>query len=294
MGVVLITKMPQKQKICAPLYRLFQSKKMTVVLSAGKKVASGFTLIELLVCIAIIASLFALLLPAISAVRQSARRTLCENNLRQIGLALHHYHDTNECLPVGCIEWRGWNQSPELRQYAWSAFLLPYLEEGAVHDAIDWSIPFDAVKNRTVANTVVSVYLCPTDAEGEGRGGSTSYGGLFGERILDNYPEDGIFLYERPTQFKHILDGLTNTLAVAEDIGGPDRQWINGRNVFVVAHGVNDRAAWVGDNEIRSEHPGGAIGLFIDGRPAFLPNTTEKDILGAWVTRSGGEISEQP
>ena len=166
MCVGLIHKMPQKQKICRALYRLSQPKKKTVVLSPRKKVASGFTLIELLVCIAIIASLVALLLPAISAVRQSASRTLCENNLRQIGLALHHYHDTNECLPVGCIEWRGWNQSPDLRQYAWSAILLPYLEEGPVHDAIDWSIPFDAVKNRTVANTVVSVYLCPTDAQG--------------------------------------------------------------------------------------------------------------------------------
>ena len=256
--------------------------------------SGGFTLIELIVCSSIATVLLAIFLPAMMNVRESARRTVCSNNLRQIGVALHHYHHTNECLPIGCIEWRGWQSPPNYRQYAWSATLLPYIEQQSLHDQIDWSIPFDAPQNGAAANATVSTYLCPSDTQGSLLKGSTTYGGLFGERILNNYSEDGLFLYERATRFKEILDGLSNTLAVAEDSGGPDRQWINGRNVFVVAHGINDTSAWTGDNEVRSKHPGGAMGLFIDGRAAFLTDSTEKNLLGSWVTRAGGEITRTP
>ncbi len=117
---------------------------------------------------------------------------------------------------------------------------------------------------------------------------------MHGDRIYDRDPDDGLFIHERSIRFRDITDGLTNTLAAAEDVGGPDSEWINGRNVFVQAWGINDPQAWVGDNEIRSLHPGGAMTLFIDGRTEFLPNSLDKLTLGKMITRNKGELIDWP
>lgn len=263
-------------------------------LLANSDHSKAFTLIELLAVIAIIGILVALLLPAVQAVREAARKTSCKNNLHQIGIALHSYHDVHNSLPTGCIEWRNWNSPPTHRQFAWSALLLPFIEQQNLHDQIDWSLPFDAPENRPAAETMVDTYICPSETTDSITPGHITYGGIFGERILHSTPDDGVFLYERSIRFRDVTDGLTNTLAVAEDVGGPDKQWINGRNVFVVAHGINDPTAWVGDNEIRSRHDGGAMVLFADGRATFLPDSTDRQLLGSWITRSGGEVVEQP
>src|SRR3954466_14731768 len=90
----------------------------------------GFTLIELLVVIAIIAILIALLLPAVQQAREAARRTQCKNNLKQIGLALHNYHDMARCFPPGAV-WEGIDASTVARRpmYAWSMFIAPYIDQ---------------------------------------------------------------------------------------------------------------------------------------------------------------------
>ena len=119
----------------------------------------GFTLIELLVVIGIIGLLVALLLPAVQAAREAARKASCKNNLRQIGIALHNYHDSLRSLPTGCIEWRAWNSPPTRRQYAWSAMLLPFIEQGNLHQQINWHKPFDAPENATAANTDLPIYI---------------------------------------------------------------------------------------------------------------------------------------
>merc|ERR1711964_860225 len=99
----------------------------------------GFTLIELLVVIAIIAILIALLLPAVQAAREAARRTQCNNNLKQIGLALHNYHATYGVFPPG---W-GWRaDGNHHNSWAWSAKILPYIEQGGLNDAIDYSVEY--------------------------------------------------------------------------------------------------------------------------------------------------------
>ncbi|MEM8732933.1 MAG: DUF1559 domain-containing protein [Planctomycetota bacterium] len=276
------------------------SKRITVVQNSIRRLkriesrCKAFTLIELLVVIAIIGILVAILLPAVQAAREAARKASCKNNLHQIGIALHSYHDVHRSLPTGCIEWRGWNSPPTHRQFAWSAMQLPFIEQQNLHRQINWSLPFDAPENRTAAETMIATYICPSEKVNSISKGHITYGGIFGERILHSKPDDGVFLYERSIRFRDITDGLTNTLVVAEDVGGPDKQWINGRNVFVVAHGINDPNAWVGDNEIRSQHGGGAMVLFSDGRATFLSDSTDRRLLGSWITRSGGEIVEQP
>lgn len=264
-------------------------------LAASRSVPEqGFTLVELLVAMSITAILVALLLPAVQTVREAARKVSCQNNLHQIGIGLHSYHNVHASLPTGCVEWRGWNHPPTHRQFAWSAMLLPFVEQQPLYNQIDWSVPYDAAENEAAADTTVPTYLCPSEPAAGQQPGHISFGGLYGERIVDSQPDDGLFLYDIAIRFRDIRDGLTYTLAVAEDTGGPDTQWINGRNVFVVAHGINDASAWIGDNEIRSAHDDGAMVLFADGRVTFMNESIDKQLLGQLITRDNGEQARYP
>jgi prepilin-type N-terminal cleavage/methylation domain-containing protein len=251
----------------------------------------GFTLVELLTVIAIIGVLVALLLPAVQASRESARRTQCQSNLKQIGLGLIHFHDQHGAFPVGCVEWRPWLGTTE-RQLAWSAYLLPYVEQRSLFDRLDLSKTFDDPANAAAAATLLPIYLCastpaeylqlPSDR------GPTHYGGIIGERITSpNNPFKGVMLYDQAISIREILDGATYTLIVAEDSLFPDGEWINGRNVFDQADAIN--AAPEFENDIRSEHPGGANGVACDGSVHFLSENMDLKVLAALCTRAGNE-----
>lgn len=132
---------------------------------------AGFTLIELLVVIAIIAVLIALLLPAVQAAREAARRTQCRNNLKQIGLALHNYHDIHRCFPMGSMGLdhgnAGWG---DWRQFAWGVYLLPMLEQGTIYSQLNFSEAAVVMEPNGATNinerlfaTALSAYLCPSD-----------------------------------------------------------------------------------------------------------------------------------
>jgi len=251
----------------------------------------GFTLIELLVVLAIIGVLIGLLLPAVQAAREAANRAQCLNNLRQMGLACHAYHDTERRFPPGGWEWRPFRNTTR-RQLAWSMLLLPHLEQRPLFDDLNMAAAYDAPENATGAATVLSVYLCPSsrreDVRVEGRGAS-DYGGIFGERITSpNQPPKGAMLYDRPLPISAIRDGTSNTLLVSEDTAMIDGQWINGRNVFDQAFAIN--AAPPFENDIRSDHPGGANALFGDGSARFLKETMDLRPLAAICTRAGGEV----
>jgi prepilin-type N-terminal cleavage/methylation domain-containing protein/prepilin-type processing-associated H-X9-DG protein len=127
----------------------------------------GFTLIELLVVIAIIGVLIGLLLPAVQKVREAAARMKCANNLKQIGLALHNYHDTNNAFPPGYVDGNtNPNSTPDNDLgpgWAWSAYLLPHLEQGNLYNQINFKVTIGFGVNVQVSQTPLTVYQCPTD-----------------------------------------------------------------------------------------------------------------------------------
>jgi prepilin-type N-terminal cleavage/methylation domain-containing protein/prepilin-type processing-associated H-X9-DG protein len=265
--------------------------------------ANGFTLVELLVVITIIGILMGLLLPAVQSAREAARRASCLNNMRQMGIAMHGHHNAMGTFPPGGIEHR-WMINPSTgkrygasgRQLAWSVFLLPYMEQETLYRKIDMEKAFDATENAAAAAVVLSVYLCPSTPGGKklvsGRG-PCHYGGVFGERITGpNDPPKGVMLYDQRISIAEIRDGTSNTLAISEDSDFADGQWINGLNVFDQAYGINQAPA--SENDIRSNHPGGANGLFCDGSVRFLAEGMDLKTLAAICTRAGGEIVASP
>jgi prepilin-type N-terminal cleavage/methylation domain-containing protein/prepilin-type processing-associated H-X9-DG protein len=141
--------------------------------SAGR----GFTLIELLAVITIIGVLIALLLPAVQSAREAARRAQCTNNLKQIGLALHRYHDVWQDLPPAYLTRRA-NGLELGAGWAWGTLILPYLEQRPLYDAANFDLGFGEVaalpdhfglfENGTVRRVSVSMFLCPSAGGGEG------------------------------------------------------------------------------------------------------------------------------
>lgn len=266
----------------------------------GLRVRAAFTLVELLVVIAVLGVLVALLLPAVQAARAAARRMSCGNNLHQIGVGLLGYHGSFGCFPPGGIEPRGpahidtWS-----RQHAWSAILLPFVEQKQVYDMIDFSRPSYAPENAEAAARVLSIYLCPdVPRDAFVRNGSAvcDYGGIYGERITGpNSPPKGVMLYNDAVSLSDITDGASHTLIISEDSDWGDMQWINGRNVFDQAYGINARPTPERpmENEIRSRHPGGANGLMCDGAVRFLDDGMDLAALAAICTRAGGEVRQK-
>jgi prepilin-type processing-associated H-X9-DG protein len=263
------------------------------------------SLVELLVVMAIIGVLVAMLLPAVQAAREAARRAECQNHLRQIGIALYLFHDTHGRLPIGCTDKRVPRTNPNGRQFAWSADILPHLEEEPLWKQVDFSAPYDSAANGVVAAKIINVYLCPSTARlAAGRAGSLvsdatgsttylaaaiDYGGIYGAAQVSP-AANGVLLYDRPVKFSEITDGTSYTLALAEDTGRGwtmDGEWINGENIYDVSNLINAQQ----HNEIWSDHPGGAMVLWCDGAATLLSESLDIVALKAICSRAGGELT---
>lgn len=279
---------------------------------------SAFTLVELLVVIAIIGVLVGVLIPAVQAAREAARRATCKNNLRQTGLALHSYHDARRILPTG---WLGFDAAgqpdPEgERAWGWASRILPFVEEDPLSKSIRFDRPITDPVNRGPRETVLPVYLCPTDAttpiftlQREAGGqpivdlSRSNYVGVYGTRELEEFPNegDGIFFHNSRIQFKHIVDGLSKTFIVGErssHLGSST--WVG-----VVPEGEEAIARIVGSGDLppnpasldnghlddfSSYHPSGTHFLFADGAVTMIGDEIDPAVYKAMCTRAGQEI----
>jgi prepilin-type N-terminal cleavage/methylation domain-containing protein/prepilin-type processing-associated H-X9-DG protein len=213
----------------SPLYDLLE--RVSNMRSPDRR---GFTLIELLVVIAIIAVLIALLLPAVQAARESAGRAQCTNNLKQLGLGLHNYHQSNNTFPMGVSYTIG---IPTAGHYYWGqwsaqALMLPYLEQSALYAAANFNLPLDdgnvigTQSNSTVNGTVIAMFLCPSDPNaGRISGNINSYFLSEGTTALTPsttpYQTTGLFTFQLAYAIQSVTDGTSNTVAASEGLVAP-------------------------------------------------------------------------
>ena len=200
----------------------------------------AFTLVELLVVIAIIGILIALLLPAVQAAREAARRMQCTNAIKQITLAFHNYHDTYKEFPTGHLRGTGNNLPTRLPGWGWPALILPFVEQTAIHDQIDFGLRLSDTANSNnlaMVRTPITMFLCPSmsnvpdngypngtggtyliDNPGQAPSSYASIGGAFvsSVRRASTAPGAGILRRDSDTKMRDVTDGTSNTLIMGE------------------------------------------------------------------------------
>jgi prepilin-type N-terminal cleavage/methylation domain-containing protein/prepilin-type processing-associated H-X9-DG protein len=193
---------------------------------------SGFTLIELLVVIAIIGLLTALLLPAVQAAREAARRTQCVSNLKQVGVAVHTYEGSYRVFPPGYVSKFDTSGNDTGPGWGWSTLLLPQMEQEPLFGAANLSLPIEDSSNQTSRLMRIRVYLCPSDDQApswvamkrDANGipiqnicqvASANYVGMYGtsDPGIDG---DGIFFRNSPIGISAVSDGTAQTIAAGE------------------------------------------------------------------------------
>lgn len=237
--------------------------------------SSAPTLIIVLVC-AVVGlfvcggMLLALLLPAVQAAREAARRSQCNNNLRQISLAMMNYHDVYGTLPPAYLA--DPNGKP---MHSWRVLILPFMEQKALYDRYNFDEPWDGPNNRQLADMIPPPYRCPSDPAGPGST-TTNYAAITGPGT--------VFDGEMATTMPSITDGTSNTILVVETTAGIN--WMEPRDLDIsqMALQVNASPA-----EISSHHPGGAQVVFVDGHTSFLQQSVTAQVLRALTTKAGGE-----
>ena len=279
----------------------------------------AFTLIELLVVIAIIAILIGLLLPAVQKVREAAARLKCKNNLKQIGLALHSYHDRNDRLPPGYVSGVGSNGDTG-PGWGWAAHILPDVEQDNLFRQINLSTAITATAHTAPRTQALKVFLCPSDIElGTFAVANTSasvahanYVGVFGTNEVEVNPSagNGTFFRNSRVRFGDVTDGLSNTYAVGErssDIALATwtgaipgalvplrRDPTEAEPHFFLVLGRGDHAPNSPDSHIDdfySRHSQGLNCLFGDGSVHSISNGVNPAVWAAIQTRAGGEVA---
>jgi prepilin-type N-terminal cleavage/methylation domain-containing protein len=285
----------------------------------------GFTLIELLVVIAIIAILIALLLPAVQQAREAARRTQCRNHLKQIGLALHNYHDVFNALPPGWVGvTNGVYDIYGMNGWGWAARILPHLDQAPLYNQMNFQVKMESAANAAFRTSVLSVCRCPSDTAPaeiwtiqDGTGNSlanlavANYVGVFGVSGIDNCngaPNspclgEGTFFQNSRIQFRDFTDGLSNSIVVGERKTRRDNglNWTstwagvvaNGEDAIVRILGTTDHTPNHPNNHIddfSSYHVGGAHFTLGDGAVRFVSSNIDLGVYQHLATRSAGDL----
>jgi prepilin-type N-terminal cleavage/methylation domain-containing protein len=255
----------------------------------------GFTRIELLVVIAIIGILLGFLFPPVRRVREAAARIQCANNLKQIGLALHNYHNTNKKFPPGCI---GAEATPESR-LSWMVALLPYLEQDNLYQQIDLKKGYAG--NLPTVETGIALFLCPESKEAATVDAVTHYVAMSGIGLDAAWrpadaPGNGFLGYDRLTTIKMIKDGSSSTIALMETRSGLG-PWARGGSSNVRGFDPADQPLCgddrpFGRHQYRNgifEYREGMNALLVDGSVHFFRSTIDPMNLATMITIASGE-----
>lgn len=275
---------------------------------------SGFTLVELLVVIAIIGILIALLLPAVQAAREAARRSQCSNNLKQVVLGLHNYHDTHRVFPPGFIDsdptYTAGSQGvmQNVNGLAWSTFILPFIEQAPLYDQVQsqtlgfarhWERDFGGASAPIPASREgVSVYSCPSDTMSlintkRGNYGKNNYLGNSGNAAAID--RKGIFWVNSAVRMADIRDGTSNAVMVIERTG--TRELANtscGVGAAAVACDWN-AGLWIGPSYVGNSvgwHPGldsPDVDSYGGGNATYMINRSNQTWGNSW-----GSASDHP
>jgi len=285
------------------------------------------TLIELLVVIAILALLVGLILPAVQKIRGTAARIKCANNLKQLGLASHSYHDTHDGLPPGCSFQNGLSAQPHM---SWHNRLLPFIEQNAIWQQSLQAFAADRFfltpPHYSNLERVVKALVCPSDRRTQSpfdfrvfKVAFTDYLGVWG---TDHRHRDGIFFLDSAVRLTDISDGTTNTVMIGERPPSADHAlgwWYAGwgqskdgsAEMALGVRELNDHPRYTtcprgphqfapGDDanicdtfHFWSHHPGGANFALADGSVRFL-TFAANSLLPALATISGGEVVDIP
>jgi type II secretory pathway pseudopilin PulG len=312
----------------------------------------GITLIETVVVVAIIAFLIALLLPAVQYAREAARRTSCQNHLKQLGLAIQNHESQHRSLPSlynGTFLDKPRTPMEEFHFHSWRVAILPQLEQTALFGKIDLAGPATVAANQNNLNTAVAVFVCPSTpnsgvlvpdifafndrkppTERVGTASRSDYEVIGGVNYGD-YDSAGIvrdvaygpwgepkydivtfnILAVRKARLRDVIDGLSNTILIAERAGRPDiyergvltEPYPNKMDHFQAAWGISTSYTWLipSDEEtainvsnlkgIYSFHSAGAYACLADGSVRLLAVSTDTRVINALISRSHGEIA---
>jgi prepilin-type processing-associated H-X9-DG protein len=215
--------------------------------------------------ILVILVLVALLLPAVSAGREAARRVYCSNNMKQIALAMHNYHDKYGSFPPAyTVDANG------KKLHSWRTLILPYLEQGVIYDQIDFNEPWDSPKNQAIGALPIKAFQCPSqDHSGLG----SSYVVLTGPNTMFSSPKG--------TKLSEVTDGTSNTILIVE-AAGVNSNWMEPTDL--------DMNLFVQGSAAKPPHAGSFNVGFADGAVRGMKGTLSADERKALATRNGGEI----
>ncbi len=235
----------------------------------GIAVILGVLVVAFLFCGGV---LVALLLPAVQGAREAARRSQCTNNLKQIAIAMHNYHDTYKCFPAAVL-----TDEDENPRRSWRIALTPFLESSAVYDQYNFDESWDSPNNQILEGARSHVFVCPSDPLVGPV--DTNYVMIVGVGTVGGEPNECV-------KMRDITDGTSNTI-MAIEVSGSGISWLEPRDMT-----VDEAVAYItnpGTTGQMHVHPGGVNVAMADGSVRFVASTTPPQVLKALLTRDDGQ-----